>query len=148
MHAVSYVCFLCYGCPHGGNTIVCYIIYGDLSSIALIRWHLLSFLCEVLINFHDRAILETGVGMSICSDSSNSWDWARNWNSSFESLTCLSKYNFTISCRNAWKVNFCTRLKYFKIELADPKLFLCSMYVHSPCFQGLESLERKCNFIN
>ena len=52
---------------------------------------------------HDKAILKTDVGMSICSDSSTIWDWA--WNSCFGSLTCLSK--FTNFCGNARNVNFC-----------------------------------------
>ena len=55
------------------------------------------------IYVHDKAILKTDVGMSICSDSSTIWDWA--WNSCFGSLTCLSK--FTNFCGNARNVNFC-----------------------------------------
>ena len=58
---------------------------------------------EINMYVHDKAILKTDVGMSICSDSSTIWDWA--WNSCFGSLTCLSK--FTNFCGNARNVNFC-----------------------------------------
>ena len=52
---------------------------------------------EINIYVHDKAILKTDVGMSICSDSSTIWDWA--WNSCFGSLTWFIKiHKFLRKC--------------------------------------------------